>query len=92
MQWFNYQIYRPYRPIKESAKSADTGKIHDMIEIPSAPDAHCSTLEVARQLGMAVRSVQLMVDRGELEARKTPGATVAFCVCRSNAGWPSAMG
>lgn len=44
-----------------------------MIEIPSASDAHCSTLEVARQLGMAVRSVQLMVDRGELEAWKTPG-------------------
>lgn len=33
----------------------------------------CSTLEVARRLGMAVRSVQLMVDRGELEAWKTPG-------------------
>ncbi|MBL8333825.1 MAG: helix-turn-helix domain-containing protein [Rubrivivax sp.] len=32
-----------------------------------------STLEVARLLGMAVRSVQLMVDRGELEAWKTPG-------------------
>lgn len=32
-----------------------------------------STLEVARMLGMAVRSVQLMVDRGELEAWKTPG-------------------
>ena len=32
-----------------------------------------STLDVARQLGMAVRSVQLMVDRGELEAWKTPG-------------------
>ena len=44
-----------------------------MVEIPYAPDAHCSTLEVARQLGMAVRSVQLMVDRGELEAWKTPG-------------------
>ena len=44
-----------------------------MVEIPSAPNAHCSTLEVARQLGMAVRSVQLMVDRGELEAWKTPG-------------------
>jgi excisionase family DNA binding protein len=34
---------------------------------------HCSTLEVARLLGMAVRSVQMMVDRGELEAWKTPG-------------------
>jgi excisionase family DNA binding protein len=32
-----------------------------------------STLEVARLLGMAVRSVQLMVDRGQLEAWKTPG-------------------
>ncbi len=40
----------------------------------AAPDAtDYSTLEVARLLGMAVRSVQLMVDRGELEAWKTPG-------------------
>lgn len=37
------------------------------------PSDHCTTLEVARWLGMAVRSVQLMVDRGELEAWKTPG-------------------
>lgn len=36
-------------------------------------DDHYSTLEVARLLGMAVRSVQMMVDRGELEAWKTPG-------------------
>lgn len=34
---------------------------------------HCSTLEAARLLGMAVRSVQMMVDRGELRAWKTPG-------------------
>lgn len=33
----------------------------------------CSTLEVARRLGMAVRSVQMMVDRGDLQAWKTPG-------------------
>lgn len=32
-----------------------------------------STLEVAQVLGMAVRSVQLMVDREELKAWKTPG-------------------
>jgi excisionase family DNA binding protein len=32
-----------------------------------------TTREVAKLLGMAVRSVQLMVDRGELEAWKTPG-------------------
>lgn len=32
-----------------------------------------STLEAARLLGLAVRSVQLMVDRGELQAWKTPG-------------------
>src|SRR6218665_2955419 len=39
----------------------------------SSPPEHYTTLEVARLLGMAVRSVQLMVDRGELEAWKTPG-------------------
>ena len=32
-----------------------------------------TTLEVARLLGMSVRSVQMMVDRGELAAWKTPG-------------------
>jgi excisionase family DNA binding protein len=40
---------------------------------PPPVDDDCSTLEVARQLGLAVRSVQLMVDRGELLAWKTPG-------------------
>jgi excisionase family DNA binding protein len=44
---------------------------------PVAPDPDaaddCTTVEVARRLGLAVRSVQLMVDRGELEAWKTPG-------------------
>ena len=34
---------------------------------------HYTTLEVAKMLGMAVRSVQLMVDRNALEAWKTPG-------------------
>lgn len=33
----------------------------------------CSTRDVAKVLGLAVRSVQLMVDRGELDAWKTPG-------------------
>jgi excisionase family DNA binding protein len=32
-----------------------------------------TTIEVAQWLGLSVRSVQLMVDRGELEAWKTPG-------------------
>ncbi|MGM9483086.1 helix-turn-helix domain-containing protein [Roseateles sp. NT4] len=40
--------------------------------VPPVPDT-CSTTEAAQQLGMAVRSVQLMVDRGELQAWKTPG-------------------
>lgn len=42
---------------------------------PAAPaaDDDYSTMEVARMLGLAVRSVQLMVDRGELSAWKTPG-------------------
>ena len=42
------------------------------ISLPEAPE-HLSTLQAARLLGMAVRSVQLMVDRGELAAWKTPG-------------------
>ena len=36
-------------------------------------NGQCSTIEAARILGMAVRSVQLMVDRGDLKAWKTPG-------------------
>lgn len=43
-----------------------------MNRAPTVPDT-CSTTEAAQQLGMAVRSVQLMVDRGELQAWKTPG-------------------
>ena len=39
----------------------------------AASAADCSTVEVARRLGLAVRSVQTMVDRGELQAWKTPG-------------------
>jgi excisionase family DNA binding protein len=39
---------------------------------PPVPDT-CSTTEAAQRLGLAVRSVQLMVDRGELKAWKTPG-------------------
>lgn len=41
--------------------------------IPNDERQDYSTMEVARLLGMAVRSVQLMVDRGELSAWKTPG-------------------
>ncbi len=40
---------------------------------PAATPTHFSTIEAARRLGLAVRSVQLMVDRGELDAWKTPG-------------------
>lgn len=38
-----------------------------------SPSGAYTTQEVARLLGLAVRSVQLMVDRGELRAWKTPG-------------------
>lgn len=41
-------------------------------ELRDIPDDF-TTREVARVLGMSVRSVQLMVDRGELEAWKTAG-------------------
>jgi excisionase family DNA binding protein len=50
--------------------------VRSATENPAAVEGaadHCTTLEVARWLGMAVRSVQLMVDRGELQAWKTPG-------------------
>jgi excisionase family DNA binding protein len=43
---------------------------------PTPPDTPADTLttrEVAHQLGLAVRSVQLMVDRGDLQAWKTSG-------------------
>lgn len=40
---------------------------------------HLSTLEVGRMLGLAVRSVQLMVDRGELKAWKTAGGHRRIC-------------
>lgn len=40
---------------------------------PAAATGDCSTIEAARLLGMAVRSVQMMVDRGDLQAWKTPG-------------------
>jgi len=60
----------------------------------SSPD-QCSTLEAARLLGMAVRSVQLMVDRGELSAWKTPGghrrisrASVEQWMAQRHAGTP----
>jgi len=39
---------------------------------PHTPE-YLSTIEVAQMLGLAVRSVQLMVDRGELEAWRTSG-------------------
>jgi len=41
---------------------------------PMSPeDQPYTTIEVASLNGLAVRSVQLMVDRGELDAWKTPG-------------------
>lgn len=43
-----------------------------MWSVNRLPDT-CSTTEAAQRLGMAVRSVQMMVDRGELQAWKTPG-------------------
>ena len=44
-----------------------------MVSTPPDDTDALTTREVARRLGLAVRSVQLMVDRGELEAWKTPG-------------------
>lgn len=47
---------------------AGNGRKHS----PAVNDDY-TTREVAQMLGMAVRSVQLMVDRGDLRAWKTPG-------------------
>src|SRR5687768_17308739 len=44
-----------------------------MNKAPDSTDTDYSTRDVAALLGLAVRSVQLMVDRGELQAWKTPG-------------------
>jgi excisionase family DNA binding protein len=61
-----------------TAQNDKYGRIAQMMIVTrterQAPEAdHCSTLDAARRLGLAVRSVQLMVDRGELQAWKTPG-------------------
>ncbi len=45
----------------------------DQISIAASKTGHYTTIETARLLGLAVRSVQLMVDRGELHAWKTAG-------------------
>jgi excisionase family DNA binding protein len=50
-----------------------SAKMLDMTNSIPAEPAHYTTIEVARLLGLAVRSVQLMVDRGELSAWKTAG-------------------
>jgi excisionase family DNA binding protein len=44
-----------------------------MNKASDSQDTDYSTRDVAAILGLAVRSVQLMVDRGELQAWKTPG-------------------
>lgn len=51
---------------------------HTNTRTPVAPEPESvrndvTTIEAARLLGLAVRSVQLMVDRGDLQAWKTPG-------------------
>jgi excisionase family DNA binding protein len=56
----------------DSAGARKFGKMSRVNTSMTVPDT-CSTTEAAQQLGMAVRSVQLMVDRGELQAWKTPG-------------------
>ncbi len=45
----------------------------DELSSRMASGEYYTTLEVAKKLGLAIRSIQLMVDRGDLEAWKTPG-------------------
>lgn len=49
-----------------------SNKLNLRADVASASNYY-TTIEVAQMLGMAVRSVQLMVDRGDLQAWKTPG-------------------
>lgn len=63
---------------------------------PAVGDDTCSTTEAAQWLGMAVRSVQLMVDRGDLQAWKTPGghrrisrASIRAWLAQRGAGGPA---
>lgn len=55
-----------------STRNGKIGRMGNSLEDPPLAE-HCSTTDVAMLLGMAVRSVQVMVDRGEFEAWKTPG-------------------
>jgi excisionase family DNA binding protein len=57
----------------KSANSAAVAKFGKISRVTTSVPDTCSTTEAAKRLGMAVRSVQLMVDRGELQAWKTPG-------------------
>lgn len=57
----------------QQCENRENWSMVDPEQQPTDPPDHYSTLQVARMLGMAVRSVQMMVDRGELEAWKTPG-------------------
>ncbi len=63
---------RFYQISQAPGAAVEFGKIQGVNTAASVPDS-CSTTEAAQRLGMAVRSVQLMVDRGELLAWKTPG-------------------
>jgi excisionase family DNA binding protein len=56
-----------------SSHSAKSGMASTQLISPEYIGEHYTTKEVAQMLGLAVRSVQLMVDRGDLEAWKTPG-------------------
>lgn len=42
-------------------------------EVTDLDQDHYSTTEASRLLGLAVRSIQMMVDRGDLDAWRTPG-------------------
>lgn len=58
--------------LMEVAKTPESGRIENMVDANSKTD-DCTTVEAAKMLGVSVRSVQMMVDRGELEAWKTAG-------------------
>jgi excisionase family DNA binding protein len=75
LDWLFLRLLEMVRPFEVICREQGSNCRIARMSIPSwRPDRDdCTTVEVARRLGLAVRSVQLMVDRGELEAWKTPG-------------------
>lgn len=71
MRWRHESPGVPFEMVAGLAKTGKTETMDDTVTPLRRDD--CTTVQAARLLGVSVRSIQLMVDRGELEAWKTSG-------------------